>query len=84
MSLQTSSLLPRQSLTFTAASLTVLIAFGASALPVPLMSTWTREFGLSTAAIGMTVLLYVFGNACSLLFFARLSEVIGRRSAVRE
>ena len=60
MSLQTSSLLPRQSLTFTAASLTVLIAFGASALPVPLMSTWTREFGLSTAAIGMTVLLYVF------------------------
>lgn len=82
MSLQTSSLLPRQSLTFTAASLTVLIAFGASALPVPLMSTWTREFGLSTAAIGMTVLLYVFGNACSLLFFARLSEVIGRRGAV--
>ncbi len=39
MSLQTSSLLPRQSLTFTAASLTVLIAFGASALPMPLMST---------------------------------------------
>ena len=82
MSLQTSSLLPRQSLTFTAASLTVLIAFGASALPVPHMSTWTREFGLSTVAIGMTVLLYVIGNACSLLFFARLSEVIGRRGAV--
>lgn len=82
MSLQTSSVLPRQNLTFSAASLTVLIAFGASALPVPLMSTWTREFGLSTAAIGMTVLLYVVGNACSLLFFARLSEVIGRRGAV--
>lgn len=30
----------------------------------------------------MTVLLYVIGNACSLLFFARLSEVIGRRGAV--
>lgn len=74
--------LARPGLTFAAASLAVFIAFGASALPVPLMSTWTREFGLSTAAIGMTVFLYVVGNALALLFFARLSEAIGRRGAV--
>lgn len=74
--------LARPGLTFAAASLAVFIAFGASALPVPLMSTWTREFALSTAAIGMTVFLYVVGNALALLFFARLSEAIGRRGAV--
>ena len=74
--------LPRRGLTFAAASFSILTAFGASALPVPLMAHWTEAFGLTTGDIGMTVVSYVAGCFLALLFLARLSEGVGRRGAV--
>lgn len=74
--------LPRRGLTFAAASFSILTAFGASALPVPLMARWTDAFHLTTGAIGMTVVAYVAGCFLALLFLARLSEGVGRRGAV--
>ncbi|MDO5530824.1 MFS transporter [Sutterella sp.] len=74
--------IPRRGLTFAAATLSILLAFGASALPVPLMGLWTAEFGLDTAEVGMTVIAYVVGCFLTLLTLARLSEAVGRRMAV--
>lgn len=65
-----------------AAALAILCAFGASALPVPLMGEWTDAYGLTGTDVSLTVGAYIAGCFAAFLFLARLSERFGRRPAV--
>lgn len=73
---------PVSPLTFIAARFCVVVAFASACLSIPLMGQWTPEFHLTSGDIVQTVAVYVVGFLIALLFFARLSNSIGRKYSV--
>ena len=69
----------RRSFTLFAASLVLICCFIFSSAPIPLIGVWAGEMDLKTAEVAMTVVSYFFGCIVTLVFFARLSNALGRR-----
>lgn len=74
--------IPKRALTFFTAAAILISCFVTSAAPIPLMSVWTETLGLDNGAIAMTVVWYFVGCILTLVFFARLSNFLGRRPVV--
>ncbi|MDO4937750.1 MAG: MFS transporter [Sutterellaceae bacterium] len=64
------------------AASTIVCTFAAASFPVPLLSVWSKELALTPLEVSMTVMSYVVGCLATLLFFARLSDALGRRRAL--
>jgi MFS family permease len=54
-------------------------AFTGSTLLTPLYGLYQKGFGFSRIVLTVIFAVYVIGNLCALLFFGRVSDVIGRR-----
>lgn len=67
---------------FSVSSLCVIACSIVSAIPVPMMSIWTRDLLLTTSNIAMTIFSYLAGSVIVLLFFSRLSNFFGRKPVV--
>jgi MFS family permease len=50
-------------------------------MPTPLYPLYRIEFGFSGVTLTLVYAVYVLGNIAALLFFGRLADQIGRRSA---
>ncbi len=74
--------LPRRALTFFTAALCLISCFVTSSVPIPMMAVWMQQLNLSTADVAMTVVAYFGGCVATLLFFARLSNFLGRKPVV--
>ena len=67
-------------LTFVAVALAVM--FVGAILPTPLYPLYQRAFGFSGITLTLIYAVYVLGNLVALLFFGRLADQVGRRSAM--
>ncbi|MDO4937747.1 MAG: MFS transporter [Sutterellaceae bacterium] len=61
---------------------TIVCTFAAASFPVPLLAVWSKDLQLTPLEVSLTVMSYVFGCIVTLLFFARLSDALGRRRAL--
>jgi MFS family permease len=57
------------------------VMFVGAILPTPLYPLYRQEFGFSGVTLTLIYAVYVLGNLTALLFFGRLADQIGRRSA---
>lgn len=69
----------KMSLTFIFSSLALTGLFAASASPIPLYSTYTKQIGLTTQLISLTAVFYFVGCVFSLTVLSRLANHIGRK-----
>ena len=69
----------RRSFTLFSASLVLICCFIFSSAPIPLIGVWADQMNLTTAEVAMTVVSYFAGCIVTLIFFARLSNALGRR-----
>lgn len=69
-------------LTFISSSLAVISCFVATSMPISLMAMWAQELNMTSAQLAVTMLSYFSGCIVSLLFFAKLSNALGRKKAV--
>ena len=72
----------RRGLTFAAATGSLIAAFAAAAIAIPMMAVWRTDLGLSESETAMTVVSYFAGCVLTLFFFARLSNFFGRKPIV--
>jgi MFS family permease len=56
--------------------------FVGAIMPTPLYPLYQRAFGFSGITLTLIYAVYVLGNLVSLLFFGRLADQVGRRSAI--
>lgn len=66
---------------FIAATTSLVVAFIASASPLPLYNTYRAENGVTPADLSLTVVAYFLGTIGALLCLGRLSTHLGRRPA---
>jgi MFS family permease len=71
----------RSNIGFIAATLSMLMAFAASATPIPLYDVYRRTEGLSYNDLSLTAVVYFIGAITALLFFGRISDHLGRKPA---
>lgn len=71
-----------RSFTFAAAAACLICCFVTSSVPIPMMAVWAKTIGLTTGNIAWTVVWYFAGCIAVLIFFARLSNFLGRKPAV--
>ncbi|MGA2943563.1 MAG: MFS transporter, partial [Xanthobacteraceae bacterium] len=57
------------------------VMFVGAIMPTPLYPLYRIEFGFSGVTLTLVYAVYVLGNIAALLFFGRLADQIGRRSA---
>jgi MFS family permease len=57
------------------------VMFVGAVMPTPLYPLYRIEFGFSGVTLTLVYAVYVLGNIAALLFFGRLADQIGRRSA---
>ena len=57
------------------------VMFVGAIMPTPLYPLYRMEFGFSGITLTLIYAVYVLGNLAALLFFGRLADQIGRRSA---
>ena len=69
----------RKNIGFIAATLSMLMAFAASATPIPLYDVYRRAEGLTYADLALTAVVYFIGAITALLFFGRISDHLGRK-----
>lgn len=74
--------LNRRIIGFIGATLSLAAIYAASSAPIPLYTTYRQILGLSNADLSLSSVLYFIGTVISLLFFARISNYIGRRPMV--
>ena len=67
-------------LTFVAASLSLVMAYAASATPIPLYGIYQAVDGVSYGALSLSAVVYFAGAVTALLVFGRLSNHLGRRA----
>jgi MFS family permease len=67
-------------LTIVAVALAVM--FVGAIMPTPLYPLYQRAFGFSGITLTLIYAVYVLGNLVALLFFGRLADQVGRRSAI--
>jgi len=68
------------SLTIVAVALAVM--FVGAIMPTPLYPLYQHTFGFSGITLTLIYAVYVLGNLVALLFFGRLADQVGRRSAM--
>ena len=68
-------------LALTAVAVQLGIMFIGAILPTPLYPLYREAFGFSGVTLTLIYATYVLGNLTALLFFGRLADQIGRRSA---
>lgn len=69
----------RKNIGFVAATLSMLVAFAASATPIPLYDVYRRAEGLTYGDLALTAVVYFIGAITALLFFGRISNHLGRK-----
>lgn len=69
----------RKNIGFIAATLSMLMAFAASATPIPLYDVYRRAEGLTYSDLSLTAVVYFIGAISALLFFGRISDHLGRK-----
>ena len=67
-------------LTIVAVALAVM--FVGAIVPTPLYPLYQQAFGFSGITLTLIYAVYVLGNLVALLFFGRLADQVGRRSAI--
>ena len=67
---------------FIGSSLSLLILFAASAAPIPLYEQFAQSLDLTKGDLAMTSVMYFAGTIIALVFFARISNYIGRKKAI--
>jgi len=68
-----------KNLGFLAATLSLLVAFAASATPIPLYDIYRRADGLTYGDLSLTAVVYFVGAITALLVFGRMSNHLGRK-----
>ena len=68
-----------RSIGFLAATASMLVAFAASATPIPLYDIYRRADGLTYSDLSLTAVVYFIGAITALLFFGRISNHLGRK-----
>ena len=58
------------------------VMFVGAIMPTPLYPLYQRAFGFSGITLTLIYAVYVLGNLVALLFFGRLADQVGRRSAI--
>ena len=58
------------------------VMFVGAIMPTPLYPLYQRAFGFSGITLTLVYAVYVLGNLVALLFFGRLADQVGRRSAI--
>ena len=58
------------------------VMFVGAIMPTPLYPLYQRAFGFSGITLTLIYAVYVLGNLVALLFFGRLADQVGRRSAM--
>ena len=58
------------------------VMFVGAIMPTPLYPLYQRAFGFSDITLTLIYAVYVLGNLVALLFFGRLADQVGRRSAM--
>lgn len=66
-------------LAFSAAVISLVAAFAASAAPIPLFNTYRAEDGFTNAVVSLAFVTYSIGIIAALLVLGRLSSHLGRR-----
>ncbi|QJB57525.1 MFS transporter [Pseudodesulfovibrio sp. zrk46] len=69
----------RKNIGFIAATLSMLMAFAASATPIPLYDVYRRSEELSYSDLALTAVVYFIGAITALLIFGRISNHLGRK-----
>lgn len=69
----------RFNLEFAAATVSLLMAFAASATPIPLYDLYRRTEGLTYGDLSLTAVVYFVGAVTALLIFGRISNHLGRK-----
>ena len=69
----------RENIGFVAATLSMLMAFAASATPIPLYDVYRRAEGLTYNDLSLTAVVYFVGAITALLVFGRISDHLGRK-----
>lgn len=64
---------------FVGATASLLMAFAASATPIPLYDVYRRAEGLTYSDLSLTAVVYFVGAVSALLFFGRISNHLGRK-----
>ena len=64
---------------FIAATIALLVIFGASATPIPLYEVYHQTKGVSYESLSITAVVYFIGAVTALLFFGRISNHLGRK-----
>ena len=67
---------------FIGGAMSFAVIYMASSSPIPLYTTYRQMLGLSNADLSISSVLYFAGTVISLLFFARLSNYLGRRPVI--
>lgn len=67
---------------FIAASVALVVAFAASAAPIPLYGIYRASSDLSYSHLSLTAVFYFAGAILALLVFGRLSNHLGRRPVI--
>ena len=66
----------------TIVAIALAVMFVGAILPTPLYPLYQHAFGFSGITLTLIYAVYVFGNLVALLFFGRLADQVGRRSAI--
>jgi MFS family permease len=66
----------------TIVAIALAVMFVGAILPTPLYPLYQHAFGFSGITLTLIYAIYVFGNLVALLFFGRLADQVGRRSAI--
>ena len=69
----------RTNIGFIAATISMLMAFAASATPIPLYDIYRRADGLTYSDLSLTAVVYFIGAVTALLVFGRISNHLGRK-----
>ena len=66
-------------ISFSIASITLLMVFAASAAPIPLYNLYHQLYDVTYQQLALTSVVYFIGAVSALIFFGRLSNHIGRK-----
>ncbi len=70
------------SLGFLAGAISLIMAFAASATPIPLYDIYRRADGLTYGDLSLTAVVYFIGAITALLVFGRISNHLGRKPVI--
>lgn len=59
----------------------LIVMYFATGVPIPMYSVWQQELGMTNSQLSFVSMFYLLGTLVPLLFFARISDHLGRRPA---